>query len=210
MKGRLLSIWVLITALMACNKMPNDEQASSKVVELRLVDDKYEVICSKISNEEFAEDFRIGWCCSEVRDVYSDGSLGERNLLLDVSGSFGPNTFAILPDHQLKVYWWRDLQGVDVYGYEYGSYSYDEDTNKLSLIGVDSTHHLTQDGWIDCSFTGGRVLSLTDTEMVVIAPIWLPHESDAGAVFSFFKFVRLSNETIEFYDSRINVSDFED
>ena len=189
------SMIVTLLVFCACTK----ETRSDIVVNITKVDGKYEVVCDPISEEEFMQNFQPGWYCSSIHDVLSDGSLGEDYTKLSgsVNGSPSwPNIFSVCQDDRIKVYsFFEDFSG-DYYNYRYVSYSYNPDGNRLTFNG--SYFSITQgiEGR-NYNLTDALVILLTESDMDLLAPLWRHDYTSEKAVYTLFRFSKLTREKVD-------------
>lgn len=193
----LVFVIMLVSMICACTKESN----VNLVVNLTKVEG-YEINYEPISREVFEEMFKPGWYCSSVHDVYPDGSLGENYLTMYSSngGHFGPNKFSVCGNNLIKVYsFFEDFSG-EYYNYRYATCAYSEESNYLSFQNYYSVYYSNPKVYV--SLTGGHVTSLTETQMDLVAPLWKYGEFAAeGAVFTLFRFKRLTEEKVAQLDS---------
>ena len=131
----LVFVMTLVSMICACTKESNVD----RVVKLKYVDGKYEIICNPISKEDFDAGFQPGWYCSEMYDVLKDGSLGPGYKEYHGSkdgGSFGPARFSVYTENRLKTYYFFEDEDADYFRYSYIPYTYDEGSNTLSFYGA--------------------------------------------------------------------------
>lgn len=174
----------------ACNK---EEMNPDKVIDLNKVE-RYEVVCDKISKATFAEGFQYGWDCVSVRDVFADGTIGEVDLINEIA----PSPFSVRDKYTIKIYdTFVDHAGTHR-TYRTACYSYDENGNRLSLVGYHTIYYSNPGVYV--SVAGGCVVLLTETEMHMLAPAWGYGLSSSEAVYTLFKFKILSAADIEQLD----------
>ena len=202
---RFLLISTLLLILCACSSKITEESNPYKVVDLKCVDGKYEIVCEPIGKEEFAEKFQPGWRCYAIHDVYPDGSIGGNHKDGDWGGTGpGPNRFSVLSDNIMKEYiFWEDAD--DHYEYKHIPYSYEEDSNKLvfdeSFYSVG--YHigpLGESRYETYYLRSGTVISLNESEMDLVAPVCKAWAYE-NAVYTLFRFKRLSKEKVAQLDS---------
>ena len=197
MKTRTFWVFTLL-CLVSCEKVThnNEEDVNpNRVVELKLNNGKYEVICNPIKEEVFNNTFNLGWECTSVNDVFPDGSIGEnyKTMMVMVGSSIGFNRFSILPDSKMKVYFsFDDFRGT-TYSYYYATFKYNEEGNTLSLIGYSPE-------------IVGCVISLTETEFDMVIPLWGEPYSKEDAIYTICRFKKLSEENIKELDQKYNNS----
>ena len=166
------------------NKSSDNE--SKSIMNLELIDGEYVVNCTPISEEEFAQGFLPGWCCSEAFDVYANGSIGKDNIFLEfVGGSSYLNAFAVLTDNLIKVYEYTAIFDEEIRSYSIGNYAYEDNGNILTIDGLSER------------FKGGTVVSLKGTEMLVVGSVFrdeIPDESKV--VMTLYKFNKMSKDQI--------------
>jgi hypothetical protein len=180
----------LLLIILACSK---DEINPDKVIDLNKVE-KYEVVCDKISRAAFEEGFQSGWYCVSICDVFADGTLGG----VDLYDEIDPSSFSVRDNNTIKIYdSFVDYSGTQR-TYRTACYSYDENGNILSLVGYHTVYYSNPGVYV--SLTGGCVVSLTETEMHLLAPAWRYGSSDPEAVYTLFKFNKLSTAEIEKLD----------
>lgn len=189
MKESLLLTFAMLLSFPACNKEMNPD----KVIDLNKVE-KYEVVCNKISKETFEETFQFGWYCASIHDVYADGTIGEVDLINEID----PSPFSVRDKYTIKIYdTFVDHSGTNR-TYRTACYSYVENDNRLSFVGYHTVYYSNPGVYV--SLTGGSVVLLTETEMHMVAPAWEYGQSDPEAVYSLFKFKKLSDAEIEQLD----------
>lgn len=180
----------LLLIILACTK---DEINPDKVIDLNKVE-KYEVVCDKISRTAFEEGFQSGWYCASIHDVYADGTIGEVDLINEID----PSPFSVRDKYTIKIYdTFVDHSGTNR-TYRTACYSYVENDNRLSFVGYHTVYYSNPGVYV--SLTGGSVVLLTETEMHMVAPAWRYGSSDPEAVYTLFKFNKLSTAEIEKLD----------
>lgn len=207
---KILIMATMLLSLGACNKeepdtTQNGEEPRPKVVDLKLVDGKYEIECEPISMEEFAEKFQPGWDCYAIHDVYPDGSIGGDYTDVELNGgSLEPNWFSVLSDNMIKEYiFWNDE--FDHYQYELIPYSYEENSNEIIFEGryYSLSYHVNDFGKYEhktYELNSGIVTSLNESKMDLVAPLCRAWASE-DAIYTLFRFKRLTKEKVAKLDS---------
>ena len=172
--------------LVACTEQVVPELSADMEFDFILVDGEYELRYHPISNEVFQDKFQIGWKCVGIHDVYSDCTIGDGNLVLELVGGSLVSPFSVLPNESVKLY---NLRWLDLYSYKISNYSYNEENNELYIKELEN------------QFTGGTVISITDDEMRIIAPKYSSNYSDPESVLNLFRFEKLSEETVAQMDA---------
>lgn len=195
---------IMLTAVfLGCSK----ESDADRVVNLKYVDGKYEIICDPISKEEFAEKFQPGWRCYAIHDVYPDGSIGGNHKDDDWTGTGpGPQEFSVLSDNILKKYnFWEDE--YDHYEYEYIPYHYKENGNEIIFEAKLGLYHvgyyigpIGEHRYETYDLKSGIVTSLNESKMDLVAPLCRAWASE-DAIYTLFRFKRLTKEKVAKLDS---------
>ena len=192
---------ILTLSLCACNETETEEYNPDKVVDLKLVDGKYEIVCEPIGKDEFAEKFQPGWRCYAVHDVYPNGSIGGNIKDGDWDGTGpGPQEFSVFSDNILKqyIYWWDP---DDHYEYEYIPYSYNENKNELIFEGnFYSVSYRVESERETYMLKSGIVTSLNESKMDLVAPVCKAWAAE-DAVYTLFRFKKLTKEKVAQLDS---------
>jgi hypothetical protein len=201
MRNLLFSI-ILMVIFYGCSKEPDVD----RVVNLKYVDGKYEIICDPISKEEFDAGFQPGWYCSEMYDVNKDGSLGpgyKESYGLSIGGSLGPARFSVYTENRMKTYfWWEDIE-ADYFMYSYIPYTYDGSTNTLCFHGAFYAYSVGDKYYYELD--KGIVTTLNESHMDLVAELDEHHSISEDAVYTLYRFKRLSKTTVEKLDSTYRV-----
>ncbi|MBR5498950.1 MAG: hypothetical protein IKV75_02165 [Bacteroidales bacterium] len=179
MKLFLISLSLML--LMGCSEKPMPELSADKDFDFIKVDGKYVMRFHPISKEEFNEKFQSAWTCNWIYDVYPDGTVGELNVIEVLDGGMPVPPLRVLPYNSIEVSFTYNIPPFDSY-YKVINYSYDESKNELYLREFPS------------SFSGGTVVSITEEEMKVIAPIWDHRYSDSSSIKNLYRFIKSDKE----------------
>ena len=197
----LVFVMTLVSMICACTKESN----ADRVVKLKYVDGKYEIICNPISKEDFDAGFQPGWYWEDSYDVLTDGSLGP-GYKKYYEGCGGPGRFSVYTENRMKTYfywedfdaWWAGM-AADHFMYSYIPYTYDESNNTLYFHG-NFYSYMTGDQ-VYYELDKGIVITLNESHMDLVAKLEKYHSLSEDAVYTLFRFKRLTKKTIEKLDS---------